>query len=35
MIPKGAYKLLAPMMSTVGKRNLRATATALDERLRS
>jgi hypothetical protein len=35
MIPKGAYKLLSPMMSMVGKRNLRATANALDERLRS
>jgi hypothetical protein len=35
MVPKGAYKLLAPMMSIVGKRNLRATAGALDERLRS
>jgi uncharacterized protein YndB with AHSA1/START domain len=35
MIPKGAYRLLAPMMSMVGKRNLRATANALDERLRS
>jgi hypothetical protein len=35
MIPKGANRLLAPMMSMVGKRNLRATADALDERLRS
>jgi uncharacterized protein YndB with AHSA1/START domain len=35
MIPKGGYKLLAPMMSMVGKRNLRATANALAERLRS
>jgi hypothetical protein len=34
MIPMGAYKLLS-MMSMVGKRNLRATANALDERLRS
>jgi hypothetical protein len=35
MIPKGAYKLLAPMMSMGGRRNVRATANALDERLRS
>ena len=35
MIPKGAYKLLSPMMSMVGKRNLGASANALDERLRS
>jgi hypothetical protein len=35
MIPRGAYKALSPMMSMVGKRNLRATARALDERLRS
>jgi hypothetical protein len=33
--PEGADRLLAPMMSMVGKRNLGATADALDERLRS
>ena len=31
MAPKGAFKLLTPMMTLIGRRNLRATAAALKE----
>ncbi len=31
MIPKGLFKVFSPLMSSMGKRNLRATASALDE----
>jgi hypothetical protein len=33
MIPKGAFKLMAPMMSRTGRKNLRATADALQRHL--
>src|SRR5207245_7146992 len=33
MIPKGFFKMLAPMMKAAGRRNLRATAAALQRRL--
>jgi hypothetical protein len=29
MTPKGAFKILSPVMTMVGRRNLRATAAAL------
>ena len=34
MDPKGIFKLMSPFMSSAGKKNLRATAGALDARLR-
>jgi uncharacterized protein YndB with AHSA1/START domain len=33
MIPKGAFKLLTPMIGLVGRKNLRETATALQKHL--
>jgi uncharacterized protein YndB with AHSA1/START domain len=35
MIPKGAFKLLSPMMGLVGRKNLRDTANALERHLES
>jgi hypothetical protein len=29
MTPKGAFKIMAPVMTMVGRKNLRATAEAL------
>jgi hypothetical protein len=34
MAPKGIFKVASPFMTTVGKKNLQATANALDARLR-
>jgi uncharacterized protein YndB with AHSA1/START domain len=34
MIPKGIFKIMSPFMTRVGNKNLRATADALDARLR-
>ena len=34
MVPKGIFKIMSPFMTTAGKKNLRATADALDARLR-
>ena len=34
MVPKGIFKLMSPFMATAGKKNLKATADALDARLR-
>jgi uncharacterized protein YndB with AHSA1/START domain len=33
MTPKGLFKLIAPMMTIMGRRNLRATASALQRHL--
>lgn len=33
MTPKGLFKLMAPVMTSTGRRNLRATATALQKQL--
>jgi hypothetical protein len=33
MTPKGLFKLMAPMMTMTGRRNLRATAAALQRHL--
>ena len=33
MVPKGIFKLMSPFMASVGKKNLQATASALDTRL--
>lgn len=33
MTPKGAFKLMAPMMTFMGRKNLRATAAALQRHL--
>jgi Polyketide cyclase / dehydrase and lipid transport len=33
MLPQGLYSLLGPITSAVGRRNLRATATALEKHL--
>ena len=33
MIPRGRYRLLGPIMSFIGRRNLRATAAALKDHL--
>jgi uncharacterized protein YndB with AHSA1/START domain len=35
MTPRGAFRLLAPLMAAMGRRNLRTTAAALDQRLAS
>jgi uncharacterized protein YndB with AHSA1/START domain len=34
MVPKGIFKIMSPFMTRVGNKNLRATADALDARLR-
>src|SRR5262245_15500105 len=34
MVPKGIFRVMAPFMTTAGKKNLQATADALDARLR-
>jgi uncharacterized protein YndB with AHSA1/START domain len=34
MVPKGIFKIMSPFMTTAGNKNLRATADALDARLR-
>src|SRR5262245_26379085 len=33
MIPKGIFKLMSPFMASTGRKNLQATASALDARL--
>jgi uncharacterized protein YndB with AHSA1/START domain len=33
MIPKGAFRLMAPLMTMIGRRNLRTTVAALERRL--
>jgi hypothetical protein len=33
MTPKGVFKLMGPMMTMMGRRNLRATAAALKEQV--
>jgi hypothetical protein len=34
MVPKGIFRIMSPLMTSAGKKNLRATANALDARLR-
>jgi hypothetical protein len=33
MIPKGVFRLMAPLMTMIGRRNLRTTVAALERRL--
>jgi hypothetical protein len=33
MVPQGLFRLMGPLTTTMGRRNLRATAAALDRRL--
>lgn len=33
MVPQGVFRLIGPLTATIGRRNLRATAAALEERL--
>lgn len=35
MIPKGIFKVFAPLMGVIGRKNLRGTAKALQEYLES
>jgi uncharacterized protein YndB with AHSA1/START domain len=34
MVPKGIFKIMSPFMTSTGRKNLQATADALDARLR-
>jgi Polyketide cyclase / dehydrase and lipid transport len=34
MVPKGIFRIMSPFMTSAGKKNLQATANALDARLR-